>query len=256
MEPQIKRSVNHKALESMNFGLATCRPTRWCLAHCYARGRSREDGVELGSTANSGPVTWPTQQAMYDANIVAAKVLYNKGNRALERAAKKLADRQRRVGRCNIRWNGVGDLFFEIIPLIAHIAAFGIKVWGFSRRPEKIHLLAETCKEWGVAEMPYFLGSVDPTTSHEETQLLVDATQDLSGSPQLAYATAQAGAAGCREVDAHPFREHFKVVFGYHTNRIKTPLGHVLECPSTGEPEEDVGGEGYCHTCRRCIGEF
>lgn len=242
--------TNHKTRCSVNFGLSTCSPTPWCSAHCYARLRSKDTAEALGSTGNSGPVTWPKQQAAYERNVTATKELYRTGNEAVREEAVRIVTGLRRQGLDNIRWNGVGDLFNEVLPLIGHIAAFGILVWGFSRKARQIVELSDLCTLWGVATRPMFLGSIDPTTTPLQGLALVEATEELCGEPRLAYATAAEGAAGAAETDAHVLREYFKVVFGYHTHMKRTTLGHPLECEATsGEVEE----EGYCQECKRCM---
>ena len=243
---------NKKAVLSANFGLSTCRPTKRCIAYCYGRGRTKEIAARCGTTPNSGPITWRVQQAAYERNVQAASSLALMGNEALAKEANKIAKKVRRAGLDNLRWNGLGDLFLEVLPLILHISALGVKVWGFSRKPDLITDLALQCDEWGVATRPYFLGSLDSSTLLRDAQRLREATARLNGEPALAYATEIGGAAGCAEVDNHPEAEYIKVVFGYHANQVHTIIGHRNECPATSLKDAD---NGVCQRCRRCIGE-
>jgi hypothetical protein len=197
------------------------------------------------STPNSGPITWATQHAAYRRNECVLKKLKAEG--LLEATACEIARRCLAMGYRELRGNGTGDLFKELAELYALLSHFGLHVFIFSRRPVMIQYLTCLVQELEPVVKPFVLGSIDPSTKTTSTEQLIAATALANGIPTLAYATATGGLAGCAEVDSHPYRQHIQVVLGYHTNMLKTKLGHELECPATaGKPIK-------CNQCRRCM---
>lgn len=242
--------ISSNAKTGLSINVDQCSPTRWCYQHCYRRFRSLETIARNGwnSTPNTGPVTWRGAQAAYKRNEAAIIAASWAGR--LDEIAAVVVQRVRARGLENLRGNGTGDLFPELCELYARLASHGLGVFLFSRRPDKIAMLLKLCEELGVARAnyPFVMGSVDPSTSAWKWQALVEATGRMNGRSALAYATDKIGEAGREEIDAHPARKHFVVVFGYHSNQTRTVLGHALECPAT------AGTDIKCNACRRCYG--
>lgn len=242
--------VSKNAKTGCSINVDRCRPTPWCAAHCYRKFRSAETIKEKGlnSTPNNGPITWERQQAAYKRNDAVLASLDQTGQ--MESTAAALAERLAKAGIEHLRGNGTGDLFPALIVFYAMCALKGIKIFMFSRIPEKILELSALCDAMGVAphNKPFVLGSTDPSTSKEDIEALIAATKEINGKPALAYATDTKGQAGCVEVDSHPASEHIKVVFGYHTNHLHTVLGHKKECPAT------AGKAIKCQQCQKCYG--
>jgi len=242
--------VSKNAKTGCSINVDRCKPTPWCAAHCYRKFRSAQSikAAGLSSTPNNGPITWEKQQAAYKRNDAALKALDESGQ--LEATVSKLAVRLKVSGIKHLRGNGTGDLFPELIVFYALCALKSIKIFMFSRIPEKIVELSELCSAMGVPlqDRPFVLGSVDPSTPQKDVDALIAATKEMNGKPALAYATDTKGEAGCDEVDKHPASQHFNVVFGYHTNHLHTVLGHKKECPAT------AGKAIKCDQCRKCYG--
>lgn len=240
-------SKNDKTEKSANFDLATCRPTKYCYAHCYARGRNQEQADSLGSTPNGGPITWKLQAACYVKNVevVKAFVLTGRVHELAERIVKQCAkiEIDGEVRR-HIRWNGCGDLFPEVLPLIIALAEHGVRVWGFSRKPELIEELGHLADSVGLTgwTRPYFQGSIDMSVPPSERWKLIEATIALNGHAALAAAADTAMDA--MWLDSKDVATHF----GYHTNLKKTKLGTAKECPAT------AGEHVKCEMCLRCFG--
>ena len=241
-------SKNSKTGRSIN--VSRCQPTPWCIQHCYRMKRTRELIERMGwcetSTPNTGPITWKVQQNAYARNDRVLIRLAATGR--LEEAAAGVAAR---LGNNQIlRGNGTGDLFPELVDFYAILASKCIKVYAFSRIPKMIDRLRYLCESIGVTSdnMPYIIGSIDPSTPIEDCKTLAVATEQINGEAALAYATAACGRIGCEEVDGHPLRRHIKIVFGYHSTVTRTVLGHALECPAT------AGKDVKCDACRRCYG--
>ncbi len=242
--------VSGNAKTGLSINVDQCSPTRWCYQHCYRRYRTYESIAKMGwnTTPNNGPVTWRTQRAAYKRNECAIIKASRQGR--LDEIACEVVRRVQAMRLNNLRGNGTGDLFPALCEFYARMAAKGLNVFLFSRRPEMIELLFALCDLMHVpsARMPFVMGSVDPDTTREQWEALIRATQVINGEAALAYSTDVGGEAGCLEVDEHPARRHFVVVFGYHSNTTKTVLGHELECPAT------AGGEIKCDACKRCYG--
>lgn len=242
--------VSGNSKTGLSINVDQCSPTKWCYQHCYRRWRTVEMIARMGwnTTPNTGPVTWKVQRAAYKRNeraIVAAAL-----DGRLDEITSRMVERIRARGYDTLRGNGTGDLFPELCEMYARLASHGIKLFLFSRRPDMVRELLRLCDALGVAvdNRPFVMGSVDPDTTPEAWAELISVTEAMNGEPALAYSTDTRGEAGCAEVDGHPAREHFVVVFGYHSNQTKTVLGHKLECPAT------AGGKIKCDACRRCYG--
>jgi hypothetical protein len=239
-------SKNRKTGCSVN--VDQCTPTPWCRPHCYRCFRDEAIIAENGwdTTPNSGPITWRTQRESYKRNERAIILAGQEGR--LDTAAARIAARLKDPD--PLRGNGTGDLFPALCELYARIAFHGKPVFIFSRRPDMILELLDVCDslELEPGRRPFVLGSIDPSTTLCQCHQLVEATAAINGRPVLAYATDKGGGMGCGEVRAHRFSEYIQVVFGYHTNFVKTVLGHEKECPAT------AGKHVKCNECRRCYG--
>jgi len=257
--------VSKNSKTGLSINVNTCKPTKWCAQHCYRRFRTwdiiNKNGWE--STPNTGPITWPLQRAAYVRNEARIKELSARGG--LEEAAAEIARRLEMQGQNCIRGNGTGDLFPELVELYFHLAVKGIRVYGFTRNAELLRYLYRLCLEVGLLQhwhsFPFFMGSVDKTTSREEIVALWDATKRLSNAianlddvytlritNHLAYATA---ASDGLELTSELRRLAYtpEVIFGYHATNKRTVLNHYLECPAT------AGEDIKCLECRRCIGD-
>lgn len=243
--------VSKNAKTGLSINVDTCRPTRWCFQRCYRKFRSQALIDELGwdSTPNTGPVTWRTQTESYRRTEARIKELYDCGE--LPAAAKKMAQRLLKRDFDCLRGNGTGDLNESLCHLYVELGKRGVHVYLFCRIPAEIDRLRRLADRAGLAghARPFVLGSIDPSTPKRTAAALVRATTRMNGAPALAYATDTNGEAGAAEVDAHPLREYIKVVFGYHTNQVKTKIPHSLVCQSTN------GENVKCNECRRCFGE-
>lgn len=247
-EEHIIVSVNAKTAYSLNWSFEDCMPTGFCIGHCYGKRRNAEEACRMGSSINSGPVTWPTQQAAYARNTRVLKSLDGEG---MECEADRIAAAVAHLG--NIRVNGVGDLCVEAVYLVLQLAYRGVHPWGFSKRPDMLTVMAEELDTVGLRVgsifRPYFLGSIDCCMPTHRIEQLIEATRRLNGEPCLAYATDTKEPLLARyEIDNHWARKYFKVAFGYHTNSKLTVLTHVLECPST------AGKDVHCQDCKQCMG--
>lgn len=239
-------SKNRKTGCSIN--VDQCSPTPWCRPHCYRCFRDETIIKENGwdTTPNSGPITWRTQRESYKRNEQAIMRAAAEGR--LDTAAAGIVARLRDPD--PLRGNGTGDLFPELCELYARIAMHGKPVFLFSRRPAMILELLDVCDtlELEPRQRPFVLGSIDPSSTLCQCHQLVEATAAINGRPTLAYATDKGGGMGCGEMRAHKFSQYIQVVFGYHTNFIKTVIGHEKECPAT------AGQHVKCTACRRCFG--
>jgi hypothetical protein len=128
-------SKNAKTGLSINFDHSTCRPTPWCNWHCYGKRRKLCDAIKHDSTNNNGPITWDKQQERYRMNTELVR-----GLRLVqaESLGCSMAEALMSRGWDNIRWNGLGDLFPEVLPVIAALCKSGVTVWGFSRKAEML----------------------------------------------------------------------------------------------------------------------
>lgn len=243
--------ISRNAKTGLSLNLHSCTPTPWCEQHCYRKFRDSAMIAERGwtSTANAGPITWPTQAAAYVRTEKQLKALRREGK--LEETAARFAAHCLARGIHFFRGCGTGDLCEEAVEFAVLLAAHGVRVYAFSRKPDMIAYLIDLVNAMGLQDntaKPFVMGSIDPSTTPADAAELVRLTGILNGKPALAYATATSGEAGCIEIDRHPLRKHFRVVFGYHTNLLHTVIGHKLECPST------AGKKIKCDLCRRCYG--
>lgn len=243
--------ISRNAKTGLSLNLHSCNLTPWCEQHCYRKLRNSEMISARGwmSTPNAGPITWRTQRLAYINNEKHLKQLKRDG--LLEATAAQLAAYCHARDLHFFRGCGTGDLCMEAVELIALLALHGIRVYAFSRKADMISYLSDLINALGLQDSPskpFILGSIDPSTKAEDAAELARCTARLAGAPALAYATATPGDAGCAEIDRHPLRKHFRVVFGYHTNLLHTYIGHSLECPST------AGKSVKCDLCRRCYG--
>lgn len=254
-------SANAKTGYSINTD--TCKPTPWCWDHCYRRKRTKADcnhirarlervrldyinTGEWNPTPNTGPITWPQQVEAYKRNEAAINKAARDG--ALGLAADHLYCKLEGRGD-PLRCCGTGDLIPSLCVLLTLYHERGGTSFLFSRRPELICTLHNMCEMMNCAP-PYVIGSTDPSTKPADAEALVEATRLINGEPAMAYATALGGLFGRERIDSLPWRDHLKVVFGYHAGQTKTVLGHELECPTTG------GEVIHCSQCRRCFGPY
>lgn len=226
-------SENSKTGVSLNFGLSTCRPTKWCLGHCYARQRSAAEAAEfgMGSTPNYAPITMKRAQLSYEANTTEA------AHRKPESLADELAFKLFSKGLNNIRFCGCGDLTEPTARLAVELARLGIRVWGFTRKSEMVKLMIDL----GGRDLPvFFTGSTDCTTRSKDINSLRRWCSKLNQDEQcLATAVSPGG--------WPPKLVGLRIVFGYHSMNLKTVIGHELECPST------AGLDVHCQECKRCM---
>lgn len=250
-------SKNKKTGSSVNFDFTECRPTKLCREYCYGRLRSQGEGFGT----NNGPITWPAQQMMYRRNSLWIKRAKLPELRA---EAQRIADLGLFTPEENgLRWNGQGELSEGACRLIPMLAECGVLIWGFSRRVDRLvrlgmrvqRLRRERRIQLGCN--PYFIGSIDSSTSEEDLLGLIKATASLNvtGAPAIGMVAfdplearllidrVKRAAVLCRRGDPD------LVMFGYHSNRTITKLGVREECPST------AGEDILCADCRRCSGQ-
>lgn len=260
-DTEIYISANAKTGYSIN--IDTCKPTPWCWDHCYRRKRTKEDckhirarlekmlkaslhRMEWAPTPNAGPITWPRQVEAYKRNEAALDRAMSEGMLGV---AAHLLRTKLRSWSDPLRACGTGDLQHSLCMLLTLYSEQGGPSFLFSRRPEMIDLLRSMCEAIDV-QPPYVIGSADPSTKVSDAERLVEATRRINGTPVMAYATALGGLFGRERIDSLPYREHIKVVFGYHASQHKTLLNHELECPAT------AGNNVTCTSCRRCFGPY
>lgn len=248
-------SRNDKTGTSVN--VWSCTPTPICKLFCYRFKRTKEDAQRIFAEhgfnpgSNTGPITWPRQQAAY--RRIEALIKSAAADGSLDTIASEIA----RVMSCRselLRWCGSGDLFPEFCELIVLVALKGVRSFGFSRKPMEMFRLTEMLDGVGIPVghpcRPHFIASTDASVDSSYGGGLMLGSRGINGKPAMAYATWKTGEEAAREIDALPWREHLKVVFGLHSTGLKhTVVGHSLECPATaGKPIK-------CIECRRCYGE-
>lgn len=255
---QIYVSDNEATGFSLNWSRRTCRPTKECWRSCYGVRRTVEEAKRTGAvSANTGPITWPTQVARYERN---SELLEGMSSKEIAGEGRRIAVRIRRVcvrrgWNSNLRQNGVGDLTLKTLELIMAIARNGVRPWGFSRKPEMILELAQMCDKEplssgiGVAGCgsfrPVFRGSVDHSTRGVDVIKLGMTTRELNGEPSLAYMAMPWETAA--EIKGKPFWSWIGVVLGYHGTGVKTRVRVARECGKTA-------GRGIgCQLCKRCM---
>lgn len=243
----IRISDNLKTGYSLNVDRSWCRPTRLCSAVCYGREVSKSQAKLEGIHSNKGPITWPSSQRCYAMNAVRLRLLTEEKRIDLgRRLAAKLLNR----GYDNLRICGMGDLGLPLVDLCQGLMEGQVRPWGFSKRADMLLRLSQVRDSLGLElddpAAPCFTGSVDESMPAYRVQDLIAATTRLMGRPRLAYMTLNPGWVGASEVNALPYKEHLKVVFGYHTGSHKTEVGHPLACPATNG--EDI----HCQACKRC----
>lgn len=238
-------SKNGKTDKSLNFDHSTCRPTPWCLEHCYMLKRTKDMIARMGwsSGPNTGPITWPVQQNKYRQNhLDCANAV---ANGTMDEMAANVATSVLNSDLEALRGNGGGDLIPSNVELYVRLALHGVPMYLFSRKAEMIEMLADMLDSFGIVDnRPFVMGSVDPTTTPEDVEALKAATARVNGKPTLSYATDDEN---CNP-DNLPFGEHVRVIFGYHDTSKKTKIDHPKACPSTnGEPVT-------CKDCKICWG--
>jgi hypothetical protein len=207
--------------------------------------RTKEMIARMGWTSgpNTGPITWPVQQAKYKTNHL--DCVNAVANGTINEMAANVATKILNSDLEALRGNGGGDLFPENVELYVRLALHGVPVYLFSRKTDMINLLADMLDAFGVDNRPFVLGSVDPSTAPQDVEALKAATTRVNGKPVLAYSTDDPNC----DVDGLPFAEHVRVVFGYHDTSKKTVINHPKACPSTnGEPVK-------CKDCKICWGD-
>lgn len=248
-------SSNQKTGESINLDRKSCRPTRLCSKICYGRFVPAELAKQEGIKANAGPITWKNHQEVYRRN---RRLLQEMSPLEIREEALEIA--AGRPSGANLRMCGMGDLTFELVLLIAWLAHFGVRPWGFTKRPEMLRQLMAALRGLPPAAgcWPLFQGSTDATMEPARVRELAAATAQLNvmaltagerrwSGASLAYMTMEPGWVGAVEVEALPYARSIKTVFGYHTNGTKTVVDGSTVCPATnGEPI-------HCQQCRRCI---
>ena len=248
-------STNKAAGLSLNFSpRLTC--ARKC-PFCYATKRTKRQasllctkhGLPPGTiTANTGPITWPTQQAAYERNT---SLLRRAGWEQIREEAQRLDARLRRRGYDNIRINGCGDFFAGSVLLTHELAKLGIRVWGFSRRPEMIDRLTMLGNAFRSAgyQRPVIWGSVDRLTSLDRAEDIARACVRAHlhrTNRVLAYMALPGETA--ESIKAQRLWPYVHVVLGYHATGVHTKVGIPRECPKTA-------GKGVvCQDCKRCQG--
>lgn len=242
-----KLSDNAKTGKSLNVSRRSCVGVRTaiCAETCYGARRDTQSPCVLAgrSTPNTGPITRPRQQEVYEENLIELERMGMEGS---------LAEGAARVAQyhTDLRICGLGDLTLEIVDLCVHLALAGCKPWGFSRNALMLVEMAALCDAVGIEVghpcRPRFAGSIDVSTPGRNISALMAATKLLNGTPRLGLMA--------RSFEEYIFvtrwpmvRASVAVIFGYHATGKKTRLSVIDECPAT------AGEDVLCHDCRRCI---
>lgn len=247
----ITLSDNDKTGYSINVSRLECDgATTLCYWRCYSK--KRDDA--------SPPMDWEPCREVYFRNSWNLRALL-KVPQGIVSVAARIESFLCHKNIDNLRICGSGDLFPELAELVLRLALFGIRCWGFSKCPDMLHYLAGRYEQMvaglpPAGEMgslyspvrPYFLGSIDESSTPNEQGALCDATRRLNGEPTLACMVMDPGWVGQLFVREHYFRDYIKVVFGYHAGAKKTILQLARECPAT------AGRGVHCQECRRCMG--
>jgi len=222
---------------------------------CYGQRRSKADAarlcVEHGLapgliTSNNGPITWPKQQEVYRKQTLALQQMTVEG---IAQEARRLTASLRRRHYDNIRVPGCGDLFPQLVDLCLHLAGEGIKVWGFTRKPDQILRMAADLKEWTIARRiyrPTFRLSIDRWTTKDEIKRRADAGMTLAGKSCAVLAYMALPDETAADIRAQWWWPLCAVVLGYHATMKHTKVGIAKECPKT------AGRDITCQTCKRC----
>lgn len=217
----------------------TCRPTKWCLTHCYARHGWFAVGHAEGKLGQ--------QQTRYLVNNFLFQHYENAPQALVDLEATHVVGEGISGGYRGIRWNGGGDLSPGAVRIINSMTKqhSGFTVWGFTKR-------ADLALELVVRPNLHMVVSADPETPGVGTGKqgfalaeLVTAARHLGG--RMAYAT---------EVPDDPkivkLRKYLEgsgaridVVFGYHRAALHTVVGDRQECPATSS-------EADCRVCGWC----
>lgn len=224
--------------------------------YCYAMRRDKEQAAQLcrqfslcpgDITSNNGPITWSAAQAAYKRNVL---VLRGVSSETVNYEARRLATSLRRRGYDNLRINGCGDFFNESVLLTHELAKLGIRVWGFSRKPNMISKLASLAAAFRTPGYvrPIIWGSVDQMTERCHAAALITACSKLHHwrtERVLAYMALPSENPSL--VRGYHYWPNVRTVLGYHATGVHTHLSMARECPKTG-------GKGItCQTCKRCF---
>lgn len=241
-------SDNAKTKRSLNFSRRSCvgLRTRVCAECCYGTRRNGSTPCVVAgqSTSNNGPITRPTQQKVYEKNLVELSRMGREGE--LDEEAARIARR-----RTDLRICGLGELTSDSVVLCVQLALAGCKPWGFSRNAWALLEMAELCDAVGIpvgaGTRPMFQGSVDVSTRGDDIIRLIWATRELTGRPRLAFMARSMG--DLAFLEERKIDSHVQTILGYHaTSSGKTRLDVPRECPATAGDDID------CHECGRCIG--
>ena len=227
----------------------SCRPTKWCKEHCYARsGHFCTWGREDLSTLNDA-------QMGYLSNAIMLHRLKSAQEDVVAREADRIVSVATRKGLNNIRWNGGGDLSRGAVRLINLITERHPKfiVWGFTKRAD----LAMKLKPRKNLRLTI---SLDPTTPGIANDVrsgfdfveMTRASRHLGG--RIAYATHIPNdpvlAKGLLEQLLRQHGVRLDTVFGFHRGTKHTEVRHLKECPATNPA---VKNRGSCQDCRWCF---
>ena len=223
--------------------------------YCYAHKRTKKQAerlcVQLGLgkgliTSNSGPITWPTQQACYRRNTRFLNSLTSEG---VAQEAQWIAKSLTRRGYDNLRFNGCGDSTPNSTLLAFYLGCLGKQAYGFTRKEEHVWALCMHCDlEVGSPGFvrPHFLLSVDRWSTDSMVESRVAAGIALNKCERVLAYMALADETSA-SIKAKPFWKYIKVVLGYHATMAHTRVGVARECPKTA-------GKGItCQQCRRCF---
>lgn len=261
LTPRLSR--NTKTGVSLNADRSTCRPDPDCAKYCYGALRRAEDCP--AGFANTGPITWPNQQALYKENAYKLRALSEAPEEVVELVAERLSEKLHRAHGSELRLCGLGDLVPGTVRLIVALSELGVHCYGFSRRADMLQRLVELSDQhrlgWTAGtSRPFFQASIDKSTEPLAVLARVAAALRLTGKTECLSVAVVAGLPSqLRQLsldavlaeqwlEEHPARKNFRVVFGYHGTAGKTIISHPLACPATN----GISGI-HCSTCRRCI---
>jgi len=240
----------------------TCRPTAWCMKHCYAK---------VGRFVGWDEQHWynlSRQQARYLQNLIVSEMYATASSAEISEQADlfyeqvrekfftQKGERSKRLpldAPLNIRWNGGGDFNKGTIRLVNRMTERhpDLIVWGFSRKKDTAEKLVPRPN----LRLQFSLDPSTPTSRDRggpnSVEQLAKAASKMNG--HLSYATAEPQdkiLAAFRNAISDEFGDRVRVttVFGYHCGSLHTEIGDPTECSATNPRVYAT-----CQKCRWCM---
>jgi hypothetical protein len=240
----------------------TCRPTTWCMKHCYAK---------VGRFVGWDEQHWynlSKQQARYLQNLIVSNAYEHASQAEVNEQADEIYNqvrgkfftmRGKRSKRfptdapLNLRWNGGGDFNKGTCRIVNALTErhSDFLVWGFSRKMDTADLLVRRPN----LRLQF---SLDPSTPIEKVSGAANTVEELCAAAykmggHMSFATGEP-----RDKDLERFRQvinaeygnslRVNTIFGYHCGSKHTEIQDVVECSATNPRVYAT-----CQKCRWCM---